>query len=259
LADRAGVEPVRLSDAASPNDLADVVAAAAPQVIVNCAGVVKRGVGGVPDATMVLVNAVLPHRLAALAGEHGARLIHLSTDCVFDGTGGPYRETDRPAPADLYGRSKLAGEVAGPACLTLRTSMIGWELAPRNRGLLSWLVTNGRSEVDGFRNARFSGLATPVLAGFIGEIIERHASLSGVHHLAGPAIDKATLVAMLIDALALPIRMRPVDRPVIDRRLDGSALAAATGWQAPSWEAQVGWLRAERDRGPYTDMLRKAG
>jgi len=259
LADRAAAEPLRLSDAADPESLSEAFVASRPEVVVNCAGVVKRGVGEMSDVTMVSVNAVLPHRLAALARERGARLIHLSTDCVFDGTAGPYRESDAPSPADLYGRSKLAGEVTGQSCLTLRTSMIGWELAPRNRGLLSWLVTRGRADVDGYRNARFSGLATPVLADFITDLIERHPTLHGIHHLAGPSIDKAALIALLIERLDLPVRMRPVERPVIDRRLDGSALAATTGWQAPSWEEQVAMLAAERAHGPYTDHLREAG
>src|SRR5262249_32316179 len=114
------------------------------------------------------INSLLPHRLALVCAAAGARLVHLSTDCVFSGRKGAYTESDPPDADDLYGRSKYLGEVASPGCLTLRTSIIGRELS-RKTGLLEWLLSQRGATVKGFRSAIFSGFTTHEM----GRIIER--------------------------------------------------------------------------------------
>src|SRR6185503_15884533 len=99
-----------------------------PDAVVNAAGVVKQRGEAAEAIPSIEINALFPHRLAVACGELGAYLIHYSTDCVFSGRTGNYSESDMPDPVDLYGRSKLLGEVSGPGCLTLRTSMIGLQL-----------------------------------------------------------------------------------------------------------------------------------
>jgi dTDP-4-dehydrorhamnose reductase len=217
-----------------------------PRVVINCVGIVKRGVGDVRNSDIVATNGVLPHRLSELARQFDARLIHLSTDCVFDGRHGPYKEDDPVSPIDIYGRSKLAGEVIGHRCLTLRTSMIGFEIGQRNRGLVSWLIGSGDCEVPGYRKALFTGLATPVLADVIKRVVDDFEGLQGTYHVAGPAIDKATLLKRLIEAFELPTSVREVDQPEVDRRLDGAKFAAAVGWTAPGWGQQIKELAALR-------------
>lgn len=214
---------------------------AAPTVVVNAAGVVKqRDVG---PAELVAGNAMLPHRVAARCAAAGARLVHLSTDCVFSGErpGGMYREEDRPDPVDAYGHSKLLGEVDGPGCLTLRTSIVGPELSS-GYGLLSWLATRRGQSAPGWRLAFFSGVSTPVLAAAVADLVDRHPELHGVWHLAGPRIDKASLLALLAERLALDVRVVPEDGTSIDRSLDGSRLMERTGWQAPSWDQMAAEL-----------------
>lgn len=96
-----------------------------PEVVINCIGVVKQLAGADDPLVAIPINALLPHRLAEHCRRSNARLIHISTDCVFSGERGNYGEADAPDAKDLYGRSKLLGEVAAPHVVTLRTSIVG--------------------------------------------------------------------------------------------------------------------------------------
>jgi dTDP-4-dehydrorhamnose reductase len=248
LARRQVIEHV---DAATDDGLARAFAAARPAVMVNAAGIVKQRPEAA-GAAGIAVNALLPHRLAALCGAGGVRLVHLSTDCVFSGTraGGGYREDDIPDPQDRYGLAKRLGEVEGPGTLTLRTSMVGRELAG-GHGLLEWLRSRRGGEAPGWRRAVFSGVTTETLAEAVADIVEKHTGLEGIHHLAGPRTDKASLLELLSRRLTLHVRIVPEDGPAVDRSLDGSRFGALTGWQAPGWEAMAERLAA--DPTPYPD------
>ena len=141
--------------------LVDALRNIRPDVVINCVGIVKQ-LSAAKDALITIaINSVLPHRLARLCDLLDARVIHVSTDCVFSGRQGNYRESDQPDANDLYGRSKLLGEIDYPNAITLRTSIIGRELASRN-GLLEWLL-HERGRVRGFSGAIFSGLTTDEL------------------------------------------------------------------------------------------------
>jgi dTDP-4-dehydrorhamnose reductase len=235
-------------DATLPQTYADAIARVRPHVIVNAIGVIKQRAEMTDPAEMIQVNALFPHQLARRAAAAGARLIHLSTDCVFSGTTGGYRETDLADASDLYGRSKLLGEVTAPDVLTLRTSMIGRELSSRH-GLVEWFLGRRNQHADGFTQAIFSGLTTPVLAALIVEIIERHTHLAGVYHVAAAPIDKYQLLGLLDGAFGANVRITPRDRPRVDRSLDGSRFRDATGFVAPDWQTMIGQLA--RDPFPY--------
>jgi dTDP-4-dehydrorhamnose reductase len=206
----------------------------------------------------IRANALFPHDLAAACRERGARLIHISTDCVFSGRKGGYTETDRPDPEDVYGRSKLLGEVATPGALTLRTSMIGREIAT-SRGLLEWFLAQSGGTVRGFTRAVFSGPTTPVLSRAIADVLERHQSLEGLYHLGAEPIDKHALLLALRDAFGLDVEIEPDDGVVIDRSLDSSRFREATGWAAPTWEEMVAELAetAERYANVRRDLARR--
>ena len=109
--------------------LESTLAGLEPEVIVNCVGIIKQREEARAALPSIAINSLLPHQLAHWAAKWGGRVIHFSTDCVFDGTRGGYTE-DSPSDAeDLYGKSKYLGEVASKNALTLRTSIIGRELA----------------------------------------------------------------------------------------------------------------------------------
>jgi len=224
---------------------------AAPDAVVNAAGLIKQRAEAADPVATIEMNALLPHRLAALCRARGTRLIHISTDCVFTGERddlrGPhgYRETDPTCATDLYGRSKLLGEVSGPGALTLRMSLVGPEGSTRN-GLLAWFL-DARGEVRGYANALFTGLATPVAASLIARILQEQPELDGIWHAAAPPVSKLELLHLIRDAAGLSTRIKPVDEPFCDRRLDGSALAARIGWQAPDWRNMVAAMLADEE------------
>jgi len=225
----------------------------AAEAVVNCIGVVKQDAAAKDPLASITVNALFPHRLAQLARASGARLVHLSTDCVFSGREGNYDESSRPDAEDLYGRTKLLGEVAGENCLTIRTSMIGRELAGAH-GLLEWFLSQDGGRVRGFRRAVFSGFTTSALADVIAEVLSEHASLSGVWHVAAEAINKFDLLCLVREVYGLRVEIEPDESFVCDRSLDGSRFREATGIVAPSWPEMI--RRMREDPTPYEEIRR---
>jgi dTDP-4-dehydrorhamnose reductase len=218
-----------------------VGAACRPEAIVNCVGIVKQRGDASAAIPSLEINSLLPHRLAQVAGRIGARLVHFSTDCVFSGRAGGYREDDFPDAGDLYGRTKLLGEVAEPHCLTLRTSIIGHELS-RKTGLLEWFLAQA-GPVRGFRKAVFSGFTTIEMSRIVERMLVEHPSASGLWHVSAEPIDKHALLCLVRDRLGLPVEIVPDDSLVIDRSLDSTRFRAAFGYRPPSWDAMVTELR----------------
>jgi dTDP-4-dehydrorhamnose reductase len=208
-----------------------------PDAVLNAIGLVKQLPEGQSPSSAIRLNALFPHELALACVARGVRLVHVSTDCVFSGelaTPARYTEADVPDARDVYGRTKLLGEVDAPA-LTLRTSIIGWEL-DRGTGLLEWLASNRGGEVAGFRGARFSGLTTYELSRVVHSILLEHRDLSGLWHVASEPIDKYELLLCLREALGIDCRISPSDHPIVNRALDPSRFERATGYRAPMWQ-----------------------
>ena len=208
-----------------------------PNVVVNCIGVIKQ----LPTAEDALVsiplNSLLPHQLASLCAAFGSRLIHFSTDCVFSGKKGGYFESDTPDATDLYGRSKLLGEVDYPNALTIRTSIIGHELNGA-RSLVNWFLEQEGS-IRGFTKAIFSGLPTVEVARVIEEYILSHSELHGVYQLSVDPISKHDLLSIVKDVYNKKIEIIPDDSLVIDRSLDSTRLRQATGFIPKPWPELV--------------------
>ena len=239
-------------DADRPDAIAAAVIRVKPDVVVNAIGIVKQLRTAKAAVPTIRINALLPHELAALCATKGARFIQISTDCVFSGSRGSYSETDPPDPPDLYGRTKLLGEVAdAPNALTLRTSIVGRELSG-SVGLFEWFLSQGHGPVRGFSRATFSGVTTQVLAGLIANVIASAPDLTGLWHVSAAPIDKCTLLGRLRDALALEVEIVPDDSLAIDRSLDSSRFRAETGWLPPTWETMLAELAA--DPTPYARL-----
>jgi len=215
------------------DSLARVFASARPDVVVNCIGLVKQLAEADDPLAALPINAVLPHRLARLCDLAGSRLVHVSTDCVFLGTRGMYKESDPPDAQDLYGRSKLLGEVDYPHAVTLRTSIIGHELGSAH-GLVGWFLSQ-RGPVRGYTKAIFSGLPTVELAAVIRDRVLAAPSLHGLYHVAAAPIAKYELLRLVATAYGKSTEIVPDDRVAIDRSLDGSRFSEATGYTAPPW------------------------
>ena len=125
-------------DVTSERQVVDVIDRVRPDVVINCVGIIKQ-ITSTPE-TMVQINTVLPRKLAELSAKYHFRLILISTDCVFAGSKGNYSEADVPDADDIYGKTKLRGEVVAPNCLTIRTSMFGREL-DSSHSLIEWFLS----------------------------------------------------------------------------------------------------------------------
>ncbi len=218
-------------------DLMAAVNLSRPDVIINCVGVVKQLSDASDPLAALPINSLLPHRLARLADVAGARLVHLSTDCVFSGAQGLYTEDDFPDAYDLYGRSKLIGEVDYANAVTLRTSIIGHELAG-SRSLLNWFLAQ-EGEVKGFRKAIFSGLPTVEMARIIRDYVIPKPELRGVYHVSAEPIDKLALLELVAKAYRKSIAIIPSDDLVIDRSLNSNRFRTATGYRPAPWPELV--------------------
>ena len=224
-------------DVENNDSLLGVVADVQPHVVVNCVGLVKQLADANNPLHAVPINTLLPHRLACLCKAMGARLIHISTDCVFSGSKGNYLETDFPDALDLYGRSKLLGELDHPHALTLRTSIIGHELNG-NRSLVNWFLAQ-KGFVQGFTRAIFSGLPTVELASVVRDIVLPRMELHGLYHVSAKPIDKFELLHLVAKQYGKNIEIIPSESLVIDRSLDSSRFQNATGYLAPEWPVLV--------------------
>lgn len=204
-----------------------------PDIVINCIGLVKQLDNSGYPLQAIPINSELPHRLAMISSLVGARLIHISTDCVFSGSRGFYKETEIPDASDLYGRSKLLGEVDYPNAITLRTSIIGHELNS-SRSLIGWFLSQ-QGAVKGFRKAIFSGLPTVELTCIMRDYVIPNTHLRGLYHVSAEPINKYDLLQLVAKEYKHQIDIELDDSFVIDRSLDSTRFRAATGYKPPSW------------------------
>jgi dTDP-4-dehydrorhamnose reductase len=167
----------------------------------------------------------------------GARLIHISSDCVFDGLKGNYLETDPSNASDLYGRTKFLGEVDHPHCVTLRTSIIGHELGT-HYGLVEWFLQQ-TGTVKGYTGAIFSGFPTVELADIIAQHVIPKPELRGLYHVSSDPISKFDLLKMIAGQYGIETGIEPYAEFIANRSLDSRRFLEATGYASPSWERLV--------------------
>jgi dTDP-4-dehydrorhamnose reductase len=213
--------------------LVRVFAQVQPDVVINCIGLTKHHQEADDPLLSIPINALLPHRLADLCDAVGARLIHVSTDCVFSGAKGNYVESDQPDATDLYGKSKYLGEVDYPHAITLRTSTIGHELQSAY-GLLEWFLAQ-QGSCKGFHRAIFSGLPNTVFAQIVRDVVIPRPDLHGLYHVGAQAIGKYELLRLLAQAYGKQIDIIRDDALVIDRSLNSERFGAATGYVPTAW------------------------
>lgn len=228
-------------DVENTESLSSLVDTIRPDVVINCIGLVKQLPGANNPLLTLPINSLLPHRLAQICSESGARLIHMSTDCVFTGSKGMYTEDDVTDAQDLYGISKRLGEVDYPNAITLRTSIIGHEL-DGNRSLIDWFLSQ-ESNVEGFSKAIFSGLPTIEIARLIRDYVIPHPELTGVYHVSADPINKYDLLRLVASVYSKDIEITKEDDFVIDRSLDSSRFKAATGFVPAAWPELIMSMR----------------
>jgi dTDP-4-dehydrorhamnose reductase len=220
-------------DVESLDSLTRLFAMVRPDVVINCIGIVKQLSEADDPLIAIPINALLPHRLARLSEVAGARFVHMSTDCVFSGKKGNYLESDTPDAYDLYGRSKLLGEVDYPNAITLRTSIIGHELAGA-RSLIDWFLSQD-TQVKGYKNAVFSGFPTVEIARIIHDFVIPNAHLHGLYHLSAEPINKFDLLKMVAMVYNKKINIQADEALIIDRSLNSDRFRSATGFVPENW------------------------
>lgn len=236
-------------DANDFNSIERAIARIKPEMVINCIGIVKQGVLGQDPLACISVNSLLPHRIAWACQVTGARFLHISTDCVFSGKHGNYTECDLPDAEDIYGRSKLLGEVNNSNCLTLRTSIIGHELGTQ-LGLVEWLV-NQKNTVLGYEKHIFSGFPTVELANIIYHYIIPHEELNGIYHLSSNPISKFELLNLVAKEYALKIQVEPNADTICDRSLDSSQLRSLIGYAPPDWSEMIARMHQDYQAAHY--------
>ena len=232
-------------DASDADAAVDLIDRVKPDLVINAAGIVKQRAAAKDAVPSITINSLWPHVLADACERFGARMVHVSTDCVFSGSSGHYRESHVPDAFDLYGRSKLLGEVTDrDNVVTLRTSIIGWQIGEPT-GLVGWFAAHRNEPLQGFTQAVFSGLTTRALTEVVRDVVIPDATLAGMWHVSADPIDKYTLLTMLAEQLHWNVDLTPSDDLVIDRSLDSSLFRERTGWMPPTWESMLAGLAAE--------------
>lgn len=232
-------------DATDHDGLVAVLNRVQPDIVINAVGVIKQLATANDPLVVLPINSMLPHRLAALCALMGARMIQISTDCVFSGNAGNYVESDLSDAEDLYGKSKYIGEVHDQAhVITLRTSGIGHELNSRN-GLLEWFLSqNGRAR--GFSKAIYSGLPWVELARVIKDFVLPHPEMNGLYHVSSKPISKLDLLRLVASVYGKQITIEPDGALRIDRSLNSARFTAATGYIAPEWPELIADMHKHR-------------
>lgn len=224
------------------DSLAPILSLIKPNIVINCVGITKHKPSSENPLIAIPINSLLPHQISEYCKLFNARLIHISSDCVFSGMEGGYSEDDLPNATDLYGKSKALGEVSDAKnTITLRTSTIGHELGT-TFGLLEWFLSQNDSCV-GFNRAIFSGLPTIELARVIAEFVIPNKDLHGLYNLAGEPIAKYELLKLIAHLYKKSINIDLDDKFSINRSLDSRKFEVATGYTPPKWEALINSMK----------------
>jgi dTDP-4-dehydrorhamnose reductase len=215
-------------------------------VVINCVGVIKQKMESSNIMDAILINSLIPHQLANICNQTQSRLIHFSTDCVFDGSPGIKKVNDVPNATDLYGTTKRLGEVDYAPALTLRTGFVGRQLSGFE-GLFEWVRSQRGKTIDGYQNAIYSGFTAMALSRIIRQIIEEHEQLSGLHQVAGNHINKFELITKLNEYLDLDLTINRNIDFMCDRSMDGSEFTKLTDIAIPSWDDMLIEFAADQD------------
>ena len=213
-----------------------------PKIIINCIGIVKQNPLSNNVLLSIQVNSLFPHILYKYSSKIHARLINFSTDCIFSGLKGNYKENDFADAQDLYGRTKFLGEISDSRAITLRTSFIGQEVST-NRALLNWFLSKSGT-IKGYKNAIYSGLTTLEIGKVIHKFIIPNENIEGLYHLSSKKIDKFTLLSILKEQYKRTLTIEEDYNFKIDRSLDSEKFKKETGYQPLEWSKAVKEMKA---------------
>ncbi|ADN09537.1 dTDP-4-dehydrorhamnose reductase family protein [Sulfurimonas autotrophica] len=224
-----------LVDVRDENNFLNIIKSLKPDYIVNCIGILINGANENPE-NAIFINAYMPHRLARLAGELDAKLIHISTDCVFSGNKKePYVESDEKDGKDTYAKTKGLGEIIDDKHLTLRTSVVGPELKEDGEELFHWFM-NQKGTINGFTKAIWSGVTTLELAKAVKWAVEN--DITGLYHITNnDSINKYELLNLFKKYTQKNIEIVAVDGKQVDKNFVDTR--KEINYKIPSYEMMI--------------------
>ncbi len=227
------------------SEVEKVLAEYHPDIVINCIGLTlrKQELGDIEKC--IEINSMLPHRLELWAKKNRSRIIHFSTDCVFDGKVGNYAVDEVPTANDLYGKSKFLGEVSSSNALTLRLSIVGRELEGKTE-LLEWFLAQKNKKIKGFSRALYSGLTTNFVAQEVVKIIKEYPNLHGVYQVSSEPISKYELLNLANDIFQVNAEIAKADEDVSDKTLNSDLYASETNFKKPTWAMMLKQLASDK-------------
>lgn len=208
-----------------------------PHVVINCIGMTTHNQSKIDARAFIEINSIFPHKLFNVCDQISARLIHISTDCIFSGKKGLYSEEDIGDSEDIYGLTKKLGEINTTNHLTIRTSTVGHEISTRN-GLLEWFLSQ-QGNCKGYKRAIFSGVTTCELAMILRDKILPNKKLSGIYNISSNPISKYDLLQLIKRYYSKQIEIEEDTSFIIDRSLNGEKFKKAVNYEPDSWEIMI--------------------
>jgi len=243
-------------DIKDKNEVDKTIEKIQPHFIINCIGILISGSNNDYE-NAIYINAYLPHYLKQIANKIDAKLIHISTDCVFSGEKGKYTETDEKDGKDIYSKTKAMGEIIDEKHLTLRTSIIGPELKENGEGLFHWFM-NQSGTINGFTKAIWSGVTTLELSRAIQWAIEN--DINGLYHVTNnDSINKYDLLNLFKKYTKKKIEILAVDGKSVDKSFIDTQ--KKINYILPSYETMISEMisNINRDENSYTYLKNKDG
>lgn len=226
-----------INDYKNVDQLNSIIKKLKPNIVINCVGIIKQSQQIKNKRNTIFINSIFPHILSLLCSLNGSKLIHFSTDCVFLGTKGNYRENSKLDANDFYGLSKINGEVKNKHTITFRTSIVGRELRSKN-SLLEWFLSQ-TGPINGFSNAIFSGLPVKEIANVIEKIISYKKNLYGIYHLSSKPINKYELLKLFNIKFKKKLTIINNDKVKVNRTLNSNKLARNLKYKPKSWNKLI--------------------
>ena len=235
-------QTVLIPDISNFKKLKKTISNLRPNFVINCIGIIKQHDLSSDYIQSIIINSLFPHQLASICKSINAKLIHFSTDCVFNGVNGNYDEKYPPCSNDIYGLTKTLGEINYDNHLTIRTSIIGHELKT-NVSLVDWFL-NQKHSVNGYNKAYFSGLATIHLAEILHNFLLDE-KIYGLYHLSSVRISKYELLLKIKEKYNKEITINKSSSVQIDRSLNSERIQKKYGISIKTWDDQIEMMHKE--------------
>lgn len=234
-------------DVLKRNKLDKIIKNVRPKLVINCIGITKH-IKKISNKKVFIVNGYFPHIAKKISNLRSAKFVQISTDCVFNGKDGNYKETSIPNADDVYGKSKAYGEINDNTNLTVRTSTIGHEFFTRY-GLLEWFL-NQKTICYGYENAVFNGFTTLYFAEILEKLINK--KITGLINVSGIKINKYSLLKKIKKIYKKDILIKKNTIVKVNRSLDNKLLIKYLPKVRKDWDKLIMNMKNENRKQTFS-------